>query len=175
MATKQTGDAAPKTADVKLLTKMSISTMRCNPSACKTVGKEGEGGEVPLARLVGKAGGIVEKVGKNGDAVYGLTGTFRGINLQNGKVFTSAVLYLPGGVQEMILLPLDNALTGTEENPGDPTSSIEFGFDVFSYPAANPIGYSYSARDLFPAKRIDPLAALMSALEDIPLPQLEAA
>lgn len=161
---------APDDAN-EILTKMSLATLRAFPGKCKEM-NDGEGGDYPCVRIYGTARGIKQTVGKNGDATYALTGAFRGINIANGKSYVSAILYLPGGVQELILGPLDDALAGSEDTPADPNASIQFAFDIISFPAPNPIGYSYKARDLAPTSRVDPLAEMTAMLEAKPLPAL---
>lgn len=155
--------------EISIVTKMSIKTLGCNPGEAKV-----RGGDVPVARFMGMARGIKETTGNNGDPTYALTGAFEGINLQNGRKFRSAVLYLPGGIQELILQPLDDALSGTAQAPADPTASLSFAFDIYSFPATNPAGYSYRAVDLVIAGRADPLADLKSQIANKPLPVLAA-
>lgn len=156
---------------MSILTKMSVSTMGCKPKVAST-----EEREIALARIAGRASGIKTTEGRGGDATYALTGAFRGKNLQNGLEFQAAVLYLPGGIQELILGPLDDALAGSEDGTrkADPNASVDFAFDIIAFPAANPIGYSYRAIDLVPAARVDPLADLMAQVGQRPLPQLAA-
>lgn len=149
--------------DKAILSKLTIATMGCNSGQAKVDQKE-----VPVARFVGRARGIKEAKGKDGEAVFALSGSFEGTNLQNGRTFASGTLYLPGGVQDLILASLDAALDA------DATASLDFAFDVYSFPAPNAAGYSYRTIDLFPATRVDPLAELKSALEAKPLPRLAA-
>lgn len=161
-------EATEAARDVSVLTKMSISTMKCQPVQAKLLERD-----VPLARIMGAARGIKVTEGKGGDATYALTGNFFGRNIQSGEDYQSAVLYLPGGVQELILGPLDDALSGTPGQPADPNAVVTFAFDIYSFPAPNPAGYSYRAVDIAAAKRINPIQGLMdeiSATRALPSP-----
>lgn len=155
---------APKPTETKLVSKISVGTMGCDASLAKR-----ESRRIPLARVMGIARGIVQKVAQDGGPVYGLTGQFEGTNVQTGQVYQSGVIYLPPGVHEMVLEPLDKAIAD-----GDKAASITFALDIFSVPAANKAGYTYESADLAAAKRVDPLADLKAAIENKPLPKLEA-
>ena len=144
-----------------ILTKMSNKTLGCNPGECVV-----RGGDVSIARYIGVARGIKKTTGNDGEDTYALVGNFEGINLQNGRRFVSGILYMPGGIQELVLGPLDDLIAGTADVPADPNGQIMFGYDIAAYPAANKSGYSYKAIDLASAHKADPLAALKAKLAD---------
>lgn len=146
-----------------VLTKMSVKTLKCTPALAGI-----EKRQVPMARIIGTARGIKEAVGNDGSAVFGMTGNFHGVNIATGFEAVSGVLYLPGGIAEMVLEPLDAALDK------DKTSSISFAFDIFAEPSDNKAGYSYSAQNLMAATQIDPFAEIKSAISSFEVPKLQA-
>ena len=133
-------------AETSILTKMTVSTMSCNPGEAKAKNEK-----VLVARITGTASGIKAAVGKDGDPVTGLTGEFYGAAMQSGKVFQSGVLYLPSGIAELLI----SAVEGDGELGADKRpiyNQVEFAFDIFAVPAKNPIGYSYEAKSLIQAR-----------------------
>ena len=147
-----------------VLTKMSLKTLGCQPAQAKV-----DQNTVAMARIIGVARGIKTAVGQNGDTVYGLTGNFKGTCIKSGKEYISGVCYLPGGVHELILDPLDAMIAD-----GDKAAAVNFAFDIFAVPAANPAGYSFTAVNLAPASRADPFAEITSAIAGHKLPVLTA-
>lgn len=161
----ETSAATAQVASENVLTKLSLKTMGCTPQSAAVEKKP-----VPMGRIIGVARGIKEAIGNDGDTVYGLTGNFKGTNIKTGVEYTSGVCYLPGGIQEMVLDPLDAMLA----EPDAKGSSLNFAFDIFATPADNKAGYSYTAVNLAPATRTDPFAEVMAAIEGKELPRLEA-
>ncbi len=144
-----------------MLTKMSVKTIKCKP---KMAAADLDNKQLWIARFTGIARGIKEAIGNDGDTVYGLTGNFKGRNIETGDEFTSGVLYLPSGIQESYLEQLDTLLQK------DKNSSLILGLDVYAEPSASKAGYGYSARQLIQGEA-DPFAevnALLSAAKDIP-------
>jgi hypothetical protein len=154
-----------QTASQNVLTKLTTKTMRCKPALAKV-----EERTVPMCRISGIARGIKPAVGTNGETVYGLTGNFRGTNIQTGEVFYSGVCYLPGGVHEMILDPLDDLLANESTKSG---AALNFAFDIFARPSDNAAGYEYTAVNLAPASRADPFAEIDAMIDGKALPLLE--
>jgi hypothetical protein len=152
-----------------IVSKMSVKTLKANPALAKAENKR-----VFLCRIVGIAGGLVTKVDTRGEPITGITGNFRGKNVVTHEEYESGVLYLPGGIQEM----LENAVNKGELDKNDKPiyEAVEFALDIYSVPASNPIGYSYEAEPVFKAKEADPLSELMAKAEEARnLPALEAA
>lgn len=146
---------------MQLLTKMSVKSVGANPARAKT-----ENCKVPLARFYGIARGIVMKVDQRGEPITGLTGDFYATNVESGEEFQSGVLYLPGGIHELLVNGVDQ---GEMNDKGKPIyTPVEFGFDVWAAPATNPIGYSYEATPLLEARVSDPIAALQEKFGDLP-------
>ena len=130
---------------VKMLPKLSLKGMGCEPRAAAT-------SETPveLATIFGVATKIKMGEDGKGDVWTALIGQFEGVNLQTGEVFQSGKLFLPSGIQELI-----------EEAIGN-NEGVEFAFKILSVKASNPIGYSYQAETLTPPKEKDNLSHLRS-------------
>lgn len=143
---------------MNIISKISVKTIGCNPSAAKSEGKD-----VQLAKVYGVARGTINKVDQRGDPVVGLTGEFEAVNLGTGEVFRSGVLYLPSGIHEMV---------ANSVKEGD----TEFALGIVASPASNPIGYSYKAVPLLEPAANDPMAALRNKIagKDFGAPQLPA-
>jgi len=159
----------PKTAQPDangIVSKLSNATLGCDPLIVK--GKAA-GTKAPMYRIMGRATGIKEAKDTNGEVIYGLTGSFEGTNLVTGQVMRSGVAYLPPGIHEMILEPLDKEIAAA--GAGEAVA-LEFAFDVFAVAAPNKSGYSYSAIDLIPATRKDPFDDMRAALEKMNTPAL---
>lgn len=159
----------PKTAQPDangIVSKLSNATLGCDPLVVKDKAK---GTKAPMYRILGRATGIKEAKDTNGEVIYGLSGSFEGTNLVTGQVMRSGVAYLPPGIHETILEPLDRALAEDKNNAG---VSLNFAFDIFAVAAPNKSGYSYEAIDLIPAQRVDPFADMKAELEGMVLPAL---
>lgn len=159
----------PKTAQPDangIVSKLSNATLGCDPLIVKDKAK---GTKAPMYRVLGRATGIKEAKDTNGEVIYGLSGSFEGTNLVTGQVMRSGVAYLPPGIHEMILEPLDKALAEDTNNVG---VSINFAFDIFAVAAPNKSGYSYEAIDLVPAQRVDPFGEMRETLQAFALPDL---
>lgn len=145
-----------------ILGKLTLKEMGCNPSMVKTL-REGEK-TYPLARIYG----VALKVGKQEDRLEAgrihtfFQGQFEGINLDTGEVFSSGKLYLPGGLSEQFEAFLTKALET------DPKTQVQFGFEIASQKATNPIGYSYVAAPFHKPEKNDALAALRAAMKSLP-------
>jgi len=160
---------------MKILTKMSIATIGANPSVVKTEEfvKSGASSH-PIARIYGIATGLVFKVDpKTGDVQTAVSGNFEAANLATGEVFRAGVLWLPSGIQELLINAVD---TGAVDANGKPVyNDVKFGFQINAHPAKNPIGYSYSAEQLIDATQNDPLADLRAELPALEAPKADAA
>lgn len=154
---------------MKILTKMSLATLGANPSRVKNE-KDAKGAPVTsldLVRIYGIASSLVFKTDpKTGDIQVAVAGNFEGVNLQSGEVYRAGVLWLPGGIQELLINSVD---TGAKDGNGKPVyQDVKFGFTIAAVPASNPIGYSYTAEQLIDAQQNDPLAELRSSLPEMP-------
>ena len=155
-------------SDVEILPKISVKTVGADGAAAKVYKKD-----VPLMRVWGQARNIKATTGNDGSPVFGLTGAFRATNIAEKKEFASAVLYLPGGILEMILDPLEQILNGDDKAAKQ--NGVEFAFDIFSLPATNKAGYTFKAASLIESRQTDPLAAMTEALGKQALPALPKA
>lgn len=161
----------PKTAQPNengIVSKLTAATLGCKPEIVKDKAK---GTRAPLYRIMGRATGIKETKDVNGEVIYGLTGSFEGTNLVTGETMRSGVAFLPPGIHEMILEPLDHALAEAVQGQA---VELQFGFDIFTVASPNKAGYSYAATDLFPTKRVDPFEEMKAELADKPLPAITA-
>lgn len=159
---------------MKILTKMSIATLGANPSVVKSEEFIKSGASsAPIARIYGIATGLVFKVDpKTGDVQTAVSGNFEAVNLADGEVFRAGVLWLPSGIQELLINSVDS---GEADANGKPIyNEVKFGFTINAHPAKNPIGYSYSAEQLIDAEKNDPLADLRGALPQLPAPTAKA-
>lgn len=139
-----------------ILAKLSIATMRCDPEKAKR-----EMRKVLLCRMIGRADAIKWKKAANDELVPALVGAFAGINAETGEAFESGVAYLPPGIHDLVANPLvENAKEGENAD----RISVEFAYEIYSFPAANPRGYSYEAKNLAPTVRKDPLAGYRNLL-----------
>ena len=131
-----------------ILTKMTLKGMGCKPAQAASDGKR-----VPLARIYGYAAGVKAKEDSTGNVHQAIIGQFEGVNLNTGEVFRSGVLYLPGGIHELLAKP------AAENN-----ANVQFALEIHAIPAGNPIGYSYSAKSLLPVTARGPLDDLRTTL-----------
>lgn len=160
------------TVTKKMLTKLTLKGIGCNPSKAKAENKE-----ITLARIYGVAGGVITKEGVNG-FVSGVTGTFEAIRADDPDTrYQSGVLYLPVGIIDMLIDAVD---TGEVDKNNRPIyGSVKFALELSAMPATNPIGYSYSATPLFDAEENDPLAEIRAiafdGLKALPAPEAEEA
>jgi len=144
-----------------ILPKMSIKTLGAN-GAVVLVTKT----KTPLVRIKGIARGIKVANGNDGSPVFGMTGQFIGLNIADGTEFESGVLYLPGGINEMFLSPLEAALNE------DKSATIKFALDLFAVPATNKAGYSFEAASLIAATNVDPFAEMSAEADKTAIPAM---
>ncbi len=144
-----------------ILPKMSIKTLGAN-GAIVLVTKA----KTPLCRIKGIARGIKVANGNDGTPVFGMTGQFIGLNIATGEVFDSGVIYLPAGINEMFLTPLEAALAE------DAKASVRFALDLFAVPSTNKAGYSFEAASLIEASTIDPFAEMSAEADKVELPTM---
>jgi len=155
---------------MKILTKMSLATLGANPSRVKEQ-KDGKAvhSSLDLVRIYGIASGLVFKTDpKTGDIQVAVSGNFEAVNLENNETYRAGVLWLPSGIQELLINSVD---TGEKDGNGKPVyQDVKFGFTIAAVPASNPIGYSYTAEQLIDAQQNDPLAELRTSLPALPAP-----
>ena len=145
---------------INIVTKMSVKTIGADPAKGKT-------GRVHLARIFGIASGIKVAKGTNGDILYGVTGDFRGqIPDAPEDTYQSGVLYLPSGINELLLQAVDSGEVDKNNKPV--FREVKFAFDIFSKPASNPAGYQYEATPVIDAKETDAMSELSSQLPPMP-------
>lgn len=145
-----------------ILGKLTLKEMGCNPAMVKTL-PEGEK-QYPLARIYGIASGVRTQEDRiqAGKIHTFFVGQFEGVNLNTGELFTSGKMYLPAGLSEMFEQFVTKALAD------DAKTQIQFGFEIASQKASNPIGYSYVAAPFHKPEKNDALAALRRAIKALP-------
>lgn len=143
-------------SNTAIVTKMTIKTINCNA-------KDGSDGKTLLCRMYGIASGIKSAEGKDGDLLFGLTGDFRAVNAKEpDKIYQSGVMYLPGGVNEMLVAAVD---TGEVTDKGKPIySEVKFAIDIYSKPATNPAGYQFECVPVIDVVETDAMAELAGQL-----------
>lgn len=151
----------------KAIAKITMKTIGANPKVAAAL-NEGDKTAIRLAIIFGVAQFTKDKEDKsNGQVFTYIGGNFEAINLQDGESFTSGVLYLPGGIHEL----LQNAVeTGVKANNGEPVA-IAFGLEMRAVRSANKAGYSYQGVPVVKPQDTDPLEqmrnAMMSAIESV--------
>ena len=139
-----------------MIAKITPSSIGLKPEIVKDTHKE----EV-LCHMLGEATGTKAKRAANGDEFIALSGKFEAINLKTGEVYRSGILFLPGGIHDML----------TEVLMAEPDAVVSFGIALTAVPAKNPSGYSWKAQQLLERETHDPLAELRKRLagHDSPL------
>lgn len=159
---------------MKALGKISIATIGTKP---KRAHKDVDNIKTPLMRVMGVATGLKQAVDMNGEPTFGLVGQFLAINIAEeiekpgSGEYTSGVLYLPGGLQELVQAPLEVQMNDPDKAIAN-SASVQFSMDVFSVPATNKSGYSFEADLLGDAVRADPFAAIKATIGETKLPAL---
>lgn len=165
--------------------KMSVAALGCDPKEARqnkykpgSVNTDGTpnplaGKKVPLCIIYGRATGT--KSGENrqtGDVWTALTGTFEGVCIQEGpdfktgEVYTSGMVFLPGGIQEAI----EGALEGAGEN-----GSVEFAIKLFAgFDEKSAVGYRYYGMNMKAPAATDDLAGLRSLMQSQTTAQIAA-
>jgi len=87
-----------------------------------------------------------------GDVYRALTGNFEARNVATGETFQSSILYLPGGIHEMLENGVKKLQTEFE--------SVRFALDIRAVTASSPAGYSYEAVNMLKPAVTDPLTAI---------------
>jgi hypothetical protein len=159
-------ESKKQTPDVETyVAKMAMRSLGCNPKAI--LGKpEGDDTPLLLCQIFGKATDL--KMGedkRNGNLWTALMGDFKGRNIQPGSamegvVFRSALLFLPGGIQEIVEDQVNTIRKLREDGKNVDSLFVEFALSIQAVKAPNAAGYSYQARNLIPMQAKDVLQEL---------------
>lgn len=155
------GAGAAEEREESLVAKLSIKALGCDPRL------PSGGTSKILCRIYGAAQGLKMGEDKNtGNVWTALQGRFEGVNCEQGnedfgKTLRSGKLFLPSGIQDVI----EGAIREIENSKDVLDANVVFGLEIRSVKAANRIGYSYEAKNLLPAKQVDPLAQMREAIE----------
>ncbi len=112
-----------------------------------------------LGEVLGRATGFVTKEDqRTGNVYFPLVGNFTAFKGTDGAKISSGVLYLPGGIHEMIL---------SQFQGDEPAKEVEFWMEIWTKPVASSPGYAYMLvnKKEVEAKR-DPLSDLIAYREN---------
>jgi hypothetical protein len=143
-------DTTNTTGDASIVSKLTAKALG-NP-------KLGSESRHFLGTIRGIATGAKVKVDQSGNAFEAILGSFEGVRGKDGMIMNSAMLYLPGGIHEMISEPVKRATLDAEGKPI--MGSLTFSIDLFTIPSTNAAGYSYEAISNIPIAKTDPFAEL---------------
>lgn len=148
-----------KAAAPTFLPKLTVATLGTVPARAKAEKKR-----IHLARIMGVATDTKFKTDQAGEPIVAVIGNFEGTNVETGLSAQSSVLYLPGGIQEVI----ESAVDGR----ADKKAGVPFALDIFAKPDNNKAGYTYDVEFIVkPTGAVDPLEAVRGMLGDAaPLP-----
>lgn len=134
--------------------KITMATIGAGKIAKRAVLEEKE---LVTARIFGIASGIKLRANIAGDKFEAIAGNFEATNMETGEIFGSGILFLPAGLHEKLLEPLKN---------GEDGLTIQFGLEISAFPASNPQGYSWKAKNIVQVAQADPLADLRKQAMD---------
>lgn len=121
--------------------------------------------QVALGVLYGRADKLVTRTAPNGSDVFeGAGGLFEYVPADETKdVLRAGVLWLPGGIDEIVLTPLREAAEKGEK------IAINLAFEMGIMRATNPQGYSWTMRPLLGESAVkpedDPLSLIRSQVD----------
>lgn len=141
-----------------ILKKMSIAAMGCKPVVVRD-SQYAPDKNIKLATVYGRASGTKSGENRSGNSEIwtALIGSFEGMNVQAGspgygKLYSSGMLFLPGGSQEIIEGALAN---------GGLDAAVDFAFEIYArHDEKSPVGYRYQVASLQPPSVTDDLAHL---------------
>lgn len=158
-------DDAPR-PESEVRSKLSTKTMGLNGKKGAVLDKDGE--IVWLGHIYGFADGVKVKTRTDDHGAivtdHPITGDFEGVNLETGEMFSSSMLYLPGGFHDIMETALKN--TATKNDKGDITGygRIEFGVLIGSQKSSNKAGFEWVGKNLVKTAGADPLKNLRSQI-----------
>lgn len=169
MAETGSGTQGAQAPASNILPKLTVKDIGCNAKAAAALPKMGE--RVALARFYGVANGVKVKEDKrSGEFHSALKGTFRAKVTQegvdtHGQTFSSGLLYLPGGIHELIEAPIMAAEAAGE------TAEVKFMVDIWGVRNGNAAGFSYGATVLGEPAQVDPLAEMEAQILKLDAPK----
>ncbi len=138
-----------------MVSKLTVKTIEAD-------GSDGKKEKTHIARFYGVAKGI-KTTDRDGEILFGLTGDFVGINVTDkSRKYKSGVLYMPGGINEMLCSAVDTGVLDDKDRPV--YSEIKFAVDVYAKPATNKIGYQYECVPVIDTVQSDAMVELEQAL-----------
>lgn len=161
---KETVVEAEVTGPTKLdnnVSKLTVKTMGLQgirAALLKTIGEK-----VMLGRIYGQAKETKEKKrqGDSGELIidHPIVGVFEGVNYETGEVFTSSILYLPGGFHEQLEQVLKSALD---------TDNVIFALEIGAEKSTCKAGFEWIARMIQKPATKDPLEEMRAKIAVIP-------
>lgn len=144
-------------------TKLALKDLG-EPAMIKTLPEKEQAKGYFLGTLAGIATGFVtRKNPKDETEVFeGLAGTFRSIpSSEERDELESGILFIPDAFHNMIAGPLKQMLAT------DANAQLKFAFEIFSVPAKNPAGYSWSFTPLADPDVKNPMDEFLSGLGSV--------
>src|SRR4029077_14452076 len=145
--------------DESIISKITISTIGCNPSEIKVLKADDpklQNGELPLCRMYGKLNeSRVEMDKDKGTSFTYFVGSFEAVNMQTGEVFRSGKMFLPKGLSELVEAAVNK----------NPNAAIAFAFEVRAIKAQNPAGDTYKALALKSPEAEDELKSIREVVQ----------
>jgi len=149
---------------MKILKKVSVSTVFGRVTADEIASLKENGGEIPVGRFYGVANG--SKQGTTQFGVWtGLTGSFRAVDFKTGEMCQGPVLLLPMGICEQV------AETLKQKSEAGEIASATIAVDIFVKfcAIAGEDKYEYIARANEVPAQDDPLEKLAASLGPVPV------
>lgn len=151
--------AAP--ADPSFIAKLTPSRLS-NPHKGLVTNEDGSAktAAVLMCRIYGSVSDIKTKKLPNDDIGQALVGSFEGQNAATGEIKRSGVLYLPAGIQDVLVAAV--------KAQGETDQPIQFGLDLYIRHAGNPAGYEWDCKKVLKEAAIDPLETMRGLLSAPP-------
>ncbi len=137
---------------MKIIKKVSASTVIGSPKDLRRLAESGEGKSVDIMRVVGVAIGVKSGMSQHGEWVA-LRGNFSAVNIETGEEFRGSTLYVPDEITDMVAAQLSAA------------TSVEFGVMIGVKESDLVIGYEYTVTPLMDSGESDPIAALNARID----------
>lgn len=138
---------------MKILKKISASTVVGNVKRLREIAENSEGVVAPIMRVIGVAIATKSGVSQYGEWVS-LRGQFSATNLETGEEFRGSSLFVPDELTDMIAAQLSQGV-----------KSVEFAVDIGVMVSDAVIGYEYVVEPLLEPSENDPINSLIARIE----------
>lgn len=160
------GAPASTAVDPTYIAKLTLSRL-CKPQKDLVLNKDGSsnGKTILMAEIYGSVALTKNKRLPNDDVGQALIGNFEGVNMQTGEILRSGVLYLPSGIQDLLVAEV--------KNNGENNQPVQFGLGLYIRAAdpksiaryADHPGWEWDAKKILETSTIDPIAAIRAKLK----------